>query len=235
VPAGRSTLVERIDRGTGAVESFALIRGQFGVPGAAYDGSTTGLAADTGTLVLSSPANAPGAKRTQLVVLTPRLRERTRIVLRGSFAVDAVSPDGRWLYLTHYKSPTNIADYEVRAYDVARKRLLARPLVDPREPDEKMQGLPATRVMSSDGRWAYTLYGGNEKPFIHALDTVRRRAFCIDVPMLSVDASMGAQLALGSGGSLRVELDGALVALLDTSTLAVSRPFLTGPPLAETA
>jgi hypothetical protein len=155
-------------------------------------------------------------------------------VLRGSFAVDAISPDGRWLYLTHYTTPTNVANYEVRAYDMTRQRLLPRPLVDPREPGEKMQGLAVTRAMSADGRWAYTLYGATTTPFVHALDTAHRRAFCVDVPMLGADAAMGAQLALG-GGALRVEVDGAPIAIVDTATLAVSRPLLAGPPFAEIA
>ena len=197
VLAGRSTLVEGVDRSNGAVGNYALIRGQFGIPGAGYDGSATGLSADGRTLVLASAAYGIAAKRTELAVLDARrMRERARIVLRGSFAVDAISPDGRWLYLTHYLSPTNFASYEVRAYDVTRRLLLARPLVDPRDPGEKMQGMAVTRAMSADGRWAYTLYGATTTPFVHALDTVHRRAFCIDVPMLNADAAMGAQLAM---------------------------------------
>src|ERR1700694_6038189 len=76
---------------------------------------------------------------------------RARIVLPGYSTVDAISPTGRWLYLIHYKS-TNLTNYEVRAYDVLHRRLLAKPVVDPRTPGEKMQGLPVTRAMSADGR-----------------------------------------------------------------------------------
>ena len=40
--------------------------------------------------------------------------------------------------------------------------------------------------MSPDGRWAYTLYDGNGKtPFIHALDTSRSTARCIDLDALA--------------------------------------------------
>jgi hypothetical protein len=235
VPAGRGTLVEAVNRSDGAVGNSALIRGTFGVPGAGYDGSATGLSADGRTLVLASAANGLGAKRTDLVVLDARrMRERLRIALRGFFSVDAISPDGRWLYLTHYLSRTNFAEYEVRAYDVRSRRLLARPLVDPRDRGEKMQGLPVTRAMSADGRWAYTLYGANTTPFVHALDTAHRRAFCVDVPMLNADTAMTAQLSVGDG-ALRVDVDGAPVALVDTATLAVRRPLLAGPPFAEIA
>ena len=47
-----------------------------------------------------------------------------------------------------------------------------------------MGGQPATRATTPDGRWAYTLYARrNGKPFVHALDTARRKAFCIDLPL----------------------------------------------------
>ena len=56
-----------------------------------------------------------------------------------------------------------------------------------------MEGLPLTRAISPDGRWAYTLYDGAQthrngvehEPFIHALDTVGQRAVCIDLPQLA--------------------------------------------------
>ena len=47
-----------------------------------------------------------------------------------------------------------------------------------------MGGQPATRATTPDGRWAYTLYArAKGKPFVHALDTARRQAFCIDLPL----------------------------------------------------
>jgi hypothetical protein len=115
-------------------------------------------------------------------------------------------------------------DYEVRAYDLVRRRLLPAPIVDPREPDEKMQGLPMTRTMSPDGRWAYTLYAKpSGAPIIHALDTERRTAACIDLEDLSSDTIGEARLAL-SGGSLRVEGPAGPLAVVDTRTFAVRPP-----------
>jgi hypothetical protein len=72
----------------------------------------------------------------------------------------------------------------VRALDPASGRLLPGPIVDPEEPDERMQGSPVSRVSSPDGRWAYTLYTGSKERFVHALDTVRGRAVCVDLPQL---------------------------------------------------
>ena len=69
----------------------------------------------------------------------------------------------------------------MRAYDLRAGRLLAKPVVDPDEADEPMYGVPVTRVPSPDGRWQYTLYQSAEHPFVHALDTARRTAVCIDL------------------------------------------------------
>jgi hypothetical protein len=219
--ARHDTVVRRV-RGDGSVERSRLIRGAYGIPGAAYDGTNTGLSFDESTLVLA--AMRPSATRTRLLVLDGRsLRPRGAIVLPGYFTVDAVSPDGRWMYLIRYRSVSD-NDYQVRAYDLVRRRLLAEPIVDPREPDEKMQGLPMTRTVSADGRWAYTLYGDPEgTPFIHALDTAGRTAACIDLDDLSMDDVSDAKLSL-SGASLRVVGPAGPLAIVDTRTFAVRRP-----------
>ena len=66
--------------------------------------------------------------------------------------------------------------------EVKRWRLDPRPIVDPRDTAEKMRGNPISRATSADVRLAYTLYdGGGAHPFIHALDTVRGTARCIDL------------------------------------------------------
>jgi MYXO-CTERM domain-containing protein len=160
------------------------------------------------------------------VLDAPRLKIRYRISLPGYFGVDAISPDGRWLYLIHYKDSGG-ANYDVRVYDMQRGRLLARPIVDPREPDEKMQGIPMTRVQSPDGRWAYTLYAADQ-PFIHALDTVGRTAVCIDLPQALANAPGEAKLTL-HGGTLAIAQRGAPVAAVDLRTYKV-RPAASAPP-----
>jgi hypothetical protein len=224
---GPDTQVARLRDGN--VEATRRLRGRLGVPGAALDGSTTGLSADGRTLVL---AGNPRTKGTRLVVLqAERLRAPAReISLPGYFTVDAVSPDGATLYLVHYLSPSrDPLRYEVRTYDVASERIVGGPIVDPREPDEKMQGVAVTRATSPDGRWAYTLYTGDEN-FVHALDTAGRKAFCIDVKA-------------GDVASATLRLDGPYLhvgslATIDTRTLKVGssdgpRPAATGPPPAD--
>jgi hypothetical protein len=227
VADGHRTLVERIRREGGVVERTRFIPGSFGVPGVAYDGSTTGLSADGATLVLAEMPRSYPVKRTRLVVLDARrLHPRARITLRGWFTVDAISPDGRWMYLIHYTSVSKTNHYEVRAYNLRTRRMLAKPVIDPREPDEKMQGLPITRVMSGDGRWAYTLYQRpDEAPFIHALDTQGRTAACIDLDDLIADDIADARVALADGdATLRVDGPAGPLALVDTRTFAVRKP-----------
>jgi hypothetical protein len=231
---GRNTLLVRVWRQSGSFDHSQLIGGSFGVAGAAYDGSTTGLSADGRTLVLASITNRLLPRATQLLVIDAHsLRISARIGLRGFFTVDAISPGGRWLYLLHYRSAANLLDYEVRAYDLAAHRLLTKPVVDPREPDEKMLGLPMARTMSPDGRWAYTLYERPDKaPFVHALDTGTRSAYCVDVPASLAGTSISsATLVLRPPTTLRIDQNGSPVALMDTRTFAVRQPGAVGPTL----
>jgi hypothetical protein len=227
VRVGHDTLLQRIRRADGFVERSRRIVGSFGIPGAAYDGTATGLSANERTLVLAAMGR-PSA-RTRLLVLDARpLRPRSQVVLPGYFTVDAISPSGRWLYLIHYRSVGN-NDYEVRAYDLERGRLMTEPIVDPREPDEKMQGFPITRTASPDGRWAYTLYANPDgAPFIHALDTEGRTAACIDLDDVTLEDASDARLVL-AGGTLRVDGTAGPLALVDNHTFAVRRPSAPAP------
>ena len=84
-----------------------------------------------------------------------------------------------------------------------------------------MRGQPVTRVSSPDGRWAYTLYARpTQEPFVHALDTAQRRAYCIDLPLhLRQLEQMALRLRI-HGGALQVRRRRATVATVDTETLA---------------
>jgi hypothetical protein len=223
LPAGHTTVVQQLRR-TGPVQSSIRVRGRYGIPGVGYNGSTTGLSADGGTLVLAELWGNRTPRTTRLTVLgAPRLAVRARIVLRGWFTVDAISPTGHFLYLIHYPS-SDISKYEVRAYDLAQHRLLTDPIVDPHDRGEAMTGFAVTRATSADGRWDYTLYiRPNDVPFIHALDTVALRAVCIDLPSVNQDDLGNATLRLGPGGSvLSIEAQGRTQATVDTATYAVT-------------
>ena len=113
---------------------------------------------------------------------TRRFAVTHQIDLKGDFAYDALSPNGRTLYLIEHFSNRDILRYRVRAYDLQAGRLLPQVIVDKREPNEPMSGMPSARVASADGRKVFTLYSGSDHSFVHLLDTVARTAFCIDLP-----------------------------------------------------
>ncbi len=220
---GRRTLLARVQTGSGELFGLRLVRGRFELPAVTPDAVPTGLSADGGTLALTSPPPARKGRSTGLLVLdAKRLRVTQRLRLSGWFALDAISPDGSRIYLTQYRSG-NPLDYAIREYDVARGRLLARPVVDRREPDEDMRGLPLARVYSPDGRWAYTLYDGGSSgaPFVHALDTVRGVAHCIDLDGLRPVAGLGLRLSPG-GGTLTITGRHGPLRAIDTATLGLT-------------
>jgi hypothetical protein len=233
---GDDTLVLALRRADRQVLRSRRIDGPWRVAPVAFDGATTGLSADGRVLVLARPDRSFPPTETRLAVLDARtLIVRREIALPGFFTMDAISPDGRWLYLIQYAGE-DVLDYRVRALDTTSGRLASRNVVDPRQPGEQMGGLPFTRAVSRDGRWAYTLYGGGEETFIHALDTVRQTAACIDLEMLSPDSDLtGYHLRVSPDGDLiRVrDSGGNLVATVDARTFAVSEPGETRPAAAD--
>jgi hypothetical protein len=222
IQAGSGTLVESITTQGGVVRHTRYLRGTYGIPLVAYDGRTGGLARNGRRLVLYS-TSGPGRPSTRFVVLDPaRLRVLDRFSLNGYFGFDALSPDGSVMYLIQLRGESG--DYAVRALNVATGRLYPGSIVDRREPDEKMTGIPVTRVGSGDGSWAYTLYMRPEKsPFVHALHTTHREAFCIDLPLRVVQDEMDHVRLRRDGGNLVVRLAGRTLATIDTRTWKVSR------------
>src|SRR5689334_7577814 len=153
--AGIGTLVEAVSTRTGMVRS-RFLKGFYGLPMVAYDRSMGGLARNGKTLIV----NSPGERRTRFLVLDPRtLKVHSRIALSGNFGFDALSPDGSVMYLIQIRNnPNGPIAYDVRALNVNTGQLYPGAIVDRREPNEKMAGIPMTRAGSDDGSWAYTLY-----------------------------------------------------------------------------
>lgn len=226
LPAGKDTLVARIDRGSGRVRRFRTIRGRYTIPAVAYDGSAAGLSANGRSLALIVPRPGfPRARTTFTLLDAGTLKRRTTLSLEGDFSFDAMSPNGRWLYLIQYTSRDDPLQYQVRALDAVTGRLDPKPIVDPREPDEAMNGHPLTRATSPDGRWAYTLYEGTEHPFVHALDTSGRSARCIDLDWLHGRKDLWQlRFALNRDGrELSVRSSrGRSVAVVDTQSFSAS-------------
>ena len=183
VPTPSWTTVEAIERNGGKVWGMVNIKGSWGIPLVSYDGTTGGLLPDGRTLLLAD-ANAGPYLRSQsgfTFVDIKKMRQLRRFWLKGDFSYDALSPDGRYLYLIEHTTAKDLTQYRVRAYDLQAQRLLPKIVADRRSWDTTMSGTAITRL-STDG-WAYTLYGGSSSlPFIHALDTRHVSAVCINMP-----------------------------------------------------
>jgi hypothetical protein len=187
VPDGTSgTLLTKIEVPQGQVWSWLPLDGSWGNPSLGA-GATPGegLSRDGRILVLSSTSGPNASPSRFLVVDTRRMRVVHRITLRGSFSYDALSPDGSRLYLIQYAygKQGDLSDYIVRGYDLRAHRLLPGRIADRTQKDWSMHGSPVARTYSAGGRWVYTLYTDPGRyPFVHALDTVRGKAHCIQLP-----------------------------------------------------
>ena len=211
--SGDGTAVSR------GAQSIAL-QGAYGIPTLITTGTQLGLSHDRSQLVLQSM----NQKRSSFVVLRTRdLSVVQTISLKGSFAFDALSPNGRTLYLIEHRS-ADLQHYVVRAYDLTTQTLRPGRIADKTQKSWVMQGWPTSRVATNDGRWVYTLYtnpGGF--PFVHALDTVRGVAHCVGM------AWEGSQnplyhYRLGINGSrlLVMRGDGSVYRSINRTTWAVS-------------
>jgi hypothetical protein len=238
LPAGPYTTVAEIDVSDGRVLRYSPVRGWFGIPLVAYDGTTGGLSADGRELVLAPFTGPPSASTVSrfAIVAVKTLRVHRWVTLRGSYSFDAISPDASTLYLIQYLSSKQWTTYRVRAFDVASGRLVPGSIVDRREPGEKMQGAPMTRATTRDGGWAYTLYArASGKPFVHALDTRHRTAFCVDLPWHADQGALASVRMQARGGKivLRQPAIGRL-ATIDAHTFhvtALHRPVAPGTPV----
>jgi hypothetical protein len=201
LPIGDATAIERIRTSDGTVLGWNDLGGAWGIP-APTSRSTDdeGLTRDAKRLII---ATAGAGRPTSFAVLGARsLQVFDRFDLEGSFAYDALSPDGSTLYLIQHVDANDVSRYVVRAYDLHSHRLLPGRIADKTQPGWVMEGFPVTRATSADGRWVYTLYtrpGGY--PFVHALDAVNGVAHCVGLPWHGNQNPLNSmRLALGDNG-----------------------------------
>ena len=89
----------------GRVLRYATIRGAYGIPLVAFDGTAEGISRDGQTLVLSGGVGASQSETRFAVLSTRTLRLKKAITLPGLWAYDALSPSGRTLYATQTWAP----------------------------------------------------------------------------------------------------------------------------------
>jgi hypothetical protein len=225
LPAAKTTAVAAVRTSDGRVLRYATIRGAYGIPLVAFDGTAEGISTDGKTLVLADLG--VDQRQTRFAVLsTATLRLKKAITLPGLWAYDALSPNGRTLYATQYLGTEANARYNVRSVSLVTGKPVGDAIIDRREPDEQMNGSPWARTRTADGAWAYTLYAKpNGTGFVHALDTAKRRAFCVDLPWRSTLQRFSAvRLSLADGGrSLELAKPGGnRLAVVDTTTFKVT-------------
>jgi|1186.fasta_scaffold07156_2 hypothetical protein len=212
---------------SGELIASRSVKGLYGIPAVTITGTGGGLSPDGTRLVLVEPPtySALRAHSRFVLVETAHLDVLRTIVLKGEFGFDALSADGRTLYLLQHTDRNNFVHYRVRAYDLRAGRLLPRVIVDKREPDEAMVGFAIARATTAVGRWVYTLYTRTAgEPFVHALDTNGRAAFCIDVPWPGSTAGVWtASLALSDDEKQMTvrSSTGQIIATIDTAKLEV--------------
>jgi hypothetical protein len=182
---GGSTVVRRIAVASGKVLAQRTIAGAWGIQRAAEDGSLV-AGGDRGLdVALVASGRVDGydgdSPTTRIALLPSALAGPLRIVrLHGNFGVDALSPDGHYLYLIQHLAGEH---YKVRGYDLLANRLDPQTIIDKAEPNEAMAGLPLARTSTADGSMVFTLYRRpSGVPFVHALMATSLFAICIDLP-----------------------------------------------------
>jgi hypothetical protein len=229
VGGGDWTTVEAVRVYDGGLVRAATLHGQWVVPGITIDGVGGGLSHDGRMLVLARLQTTPVPTRSVFeLVRTSDLRPLRRVVLKGNFAFDALSPDASRLYLIEHVSNQDLSSYVVRAYDLARRRLLPGRIADRTQRGWVMAGYPVTRVTSADGRWIYTFYvRSGAYSFVHALDATRGVAHCIGIPWNGAQNILWQlRLSLRDGGrTLRVSRpSGREYLSIATGTWRISHP-----------
>ncbi len=166
----------------GATPASTRIPGRYWLPVVVAGQGPEGVSGDGGTLVLQGVHGSDGLSRFALLDTGLATPART-VALKGDFSYDAISPDGRLVFLIQHLPPAGSDHYVVRAYDSATGALREGAIVDKRTPTEAMNGQPLARVATPGGGLVATLYlRRTGEPFVHLLDTIDGFALCADLP-----------------------------------------------------
>jgi len=223
---GGATQLRLVRDRDGTVLRTRVLPANVGVPTVTFAGLVEGTWAKGRRLVLASSVYEDRI-RTRFVVIDARTLAPLRIItLAGTYAFDAVSSDGRRLFVLQF--PGGVQGgirYVVRSVDLRTGKLEPGAIVDKTEPSERMSGIALARAWSRDGAWAYTLYnGGTSHAFVHALDTRTRVARCIDLPWAGEAQSVLDGVAMTVTPRRVLTLTGrtgSVLARIDTRTFSV--------------
>jgi hypothetical protein len=221
--AGKATTLQAQREADRSVVKSRSIDGAFGVPMLA-DSYADGIFRDGSAFVVQ---NVGYGKRSEFrIVNTSDLTVRDSISFDGTYSYDALSPNGKVMYLVQHTSSDDITHYVVRAYDLESHTLRPGLIADKAQRGWVMQGFPAKRTATKDGRWVYTMYANpNGYPFVHALDTVNGVAHCVGfaTPPGGDGAVFNGKLVL-KGNKLQVRAQGgSLWRVIDVRSWRVTK------------
>ncbi len=173
------------------------------LPQATISGLPGGLSQNGKWLVLEAQSSvSPPTASHLLVVDTSFASTPMSVNLNGWFQFDAISNDGRRLFLIEYLSG---GDYRVRVYTISARQLEPNVVVDKSSPSESMTGVRLMGVPSVEGQWLFSVYARQYAgAFIHVLNLDGSFAYCIDLPGSGYSADPRAfdwSLALSPTGS----------------------------------
>jgi hypothetical protein len=217
-----------IDPRTGATLHTLALPGAYGLPPATMTGVPGGLSQDGRWLVLQAfdtTSKIPSATHF-LLIDTSYAKAPQQIDLQGFFNFDAVSNDGRRIFVIQYVTNT---EYFVRRYDVGAGQLYENVIFDKADGSTAMGGLRLGGVPSRDGQWLYSAYVRQDKSsFIHALALDDSGiAYCVDLPGNGYSADVNEfhwSLALNTEGSRLYAANGATGMIVDVNLNGFAPP-----------
>jgi hypothetical protein len=217
---GFDTRLAALDAHTFETLRETRIHGAFGIPTLIPSNDKLGMFRDGTRFVLQSLANQ--SRTSFVVVRASDLQVLQRIDLSGSYAFDALAPNGSRLFLIQHTTQ-DFGHYVVRAYDLRAQKLLPGRIADKAQPGWVMHGWPVSRVETASGRWVYTLYTNPAGfPFVHALDTVEGVAHCVGIAWTgSQDELTSYRLQLAGNRLLVLRGSGVVYRSIDRTTWSV--------------
>ncbi len=244
---GRTT-VQALDVASGEVLREVSVEGSYQLPVLGIGpAAPAGLSPNGEWLALQHLGGSSPPDDSHFVVLDTAFTQTPhRLDLDGSLHFDALSNDGRSLYLiedvnaSRYDLSTLfITQYHVRVYDVGQGALDPGLIADKRSGGTVMTGSRMAAVNARDGQWVFSLYLNAEHgPFVHALNLDTRAATCIFLPTdghEDMEKQLLWSIALAPDGRTLYAVNGALdlVAEIDTAQLSVRRTAELGRPEAR--
>jgi hypothetical protein len=237
VDPGDRTTVRGIDPATGIDQTSFTLDGRWSVP-AAYGPAPSGLSGNGKWMVLVAPPHATGAtmvNRFAVVDLANNRLDRV-VTAAGDVGFDAVSDDGRNLYLVEHLVPAPHYAVRVASFNGAGLQDGVLGQIKTADP-EVMNGLYHASV-AVGGDWLLSLYSNPGRgPFIHALNTTQLYAQCIlNMPDVPIALRPAWSMVLDPKRPRLYAVNGAggVVSEVDTSALTVLRSNIDLAPVATT-